>query len=526
MRPIIFFSVAWQLAFSAFSPAALAQPEQPPGAAEGVFVVESPGALFAFRVDPWSGGVHQVRGIGRCVFQPEIVPAAEGPSEVLFGIFGSYRPERDQTAEGVFVFSPPGSNRTQSVSWHGAFLPREGRFELGATVAAKDHAIGSAIPWTPPEAAAEPGAGNPALPPAPAGIMPPAVSPPAESLPPASGAPDDPPGAQAHHFRMGDFTDDVGDLDFGKIITAVFVDVPDPAAGSSTANQPPARGLLTGADFPPDVVDLAILNALTDIGKGITAYRDSGLSPEDVLRRALANGAIEAQPADVPLRQRGALPVDTSPPRTRQALVKPGTLPPDDPPPGSDHPLINEFHSRVPDVTGLTFENAVAALWKAGLRPSPVECLGHATDPAKADRIVAQNPAGGEPCPASGEVKLQWYTSQERPADPAGSEATGAMYRMDGSYRLNDGTHTFATLADNGTNYDFSLRVQFETNQGPYDRTSTMQGVLLEQSKDHLKIDVRSVSPAGQWGTGAVLFRRDGEGMTMEVGGRTIKYSR
>ncbi len=527
MRPDVLRACACWLALTVPMLVASAQSVPTPEAAQGVFVVQGPGVMLAFRVDPWSADMHQIQGIGRCVFQPDSAQATAPTREVVFQIVGSYRPAREQAVEGIFVYSQPELGRTQAVPWSGSFNPLDGRFDWSATVADNDHSLGAAIPWTPPAESSTPVGSSTA-----SASAPPVTAPPQPPTPPDTGSPmpdppADPPGDQAHYFRAGDVTDDQGDLDFGKLITAVVTEVPDAPAGASGAKQPSAVPV-SGATGPsPGDNDLAILILLTDMGKGIRSYGKNELGPEQILERVLKRSAGPKPPRDAPIRNRGELPAETDPPRTRRALVKPGTPPPDDPPPDSDTPLINEFHNRVPDVTGLSFENAVTALWKAGLQPTPVECLGHATDPAKADRIVAQTPAGGEPCPANGQIKLQWYTSQARPADPAGTaDATGALYRIDGSYRLNDATHTFATLADNIADYDFSLRVQFETNQGPYDRTTTMQGVLLERSKDHIKIDIKSISPPGQWGVGAVLFRRNGEGMTMEVGGRTIGYSR
>ena len=95
-----------------------------PTSAEGVYALRRPETLLAFRVDPWSERMHQIRGIGRVTID------GKEPTDVYFEILGTYRPSRSHEARGVLLYRD--SKSTSSIPWQG----RE------------------PLPWPPPSASA------------------------------------------------------------------------------------------------------------------------------------------------------------------------------------------------------------------------------------------------------------------------------------------------------------------------------------------------------------------------------------
>lgn len=93
----------------------------PIGAAAGLYLVEYPRALFAFRVDPWSDDLRAIRGIGRGTF------GENDEFDVFFEIRGTYRPNSSHAAQGVFLYR--GSDYVKHVTWKGTFDPQQNKFQ-------------------------------------------------------------------------------------------------------------------------------------------------------------------------------------------------------------------------------------------------------------------------------------------------------------------------------------------------------------------------------------------------------------
>ncbi len=363
-------------------------PAAPPAdAARGIYSVGRGGTMLAFRVDPWSEGVYQIRGLGRCTF------ATEEDTVVYFDIVGTYRPRQRHTAQGVFLYTHDRAGRTSSVPWSGAYDPKTQSFQWGATIDGKRQSLAAARSHPKPAATAPEA--------------------------PIDGKHPESNGAASNHklpvkwvsFRKPpnddlDMFDKDGDIDFSKIITRVATNVPDGPAAAAPSTPPPASDDEGGRD-------LAIIKALTDLGKGTKLYVP-GVGPNSLLDSAIRG--LAPRPGD-PLRKRAVYPpIDK--PRVLQRLTKPGSV---QSPPIENLPSLE----TVPNVVGMKFEDAVNVLWSAGLNPASVECLGHAKDPAQAGRVVSQTPAAGTPYPLDDNMRLQWYTDIERPADPEQPTAPG-----------------------------------------------------------------------------------------------------
>ena len=94
--------------------------------ASGVFHVGGAPAMFAFRVDPWSEGVHQIRGIGRASFE------GTAPADVYFEILGTYRPDQGHETRGVLLYRDAQS--MAAVPWNGAYNVKQKSLQWNASV--------------------------------------------------------------------------------------------------------------------------------------------------------------------------------------------------------------------------------------------------------------------------------------------------------------------------------------------------------------------------------------------------------
>ena len=346
------FSAAVALSVGITSWSAAAPPTE--GAA-GTFLIRSPAALFVFRVDPWSEGIQQIRGVGRATIE------ADDPADVYFEILGTYRPGAEHETGGVLVYR---GLETQAVPWRGGFDAKQGQFQWTATVGERKLPLPTVAAYD-AKAAAKPATAM------------------FNKI------------AKADELHGRD-----GELDFGKVIGLIVEHLPDaltpPLAPTAPAN--PAR------EPTPTTDDILIIQAITDMGAG-KEQSGGGVRPKDILTHVLGD-------KDNAVRRRREYP-PLDPPRVVKTLTKPGASAPDSTtstPAAPQSPL-----KMVPNVVGTKFEDAVGVLFNAGLYPNSVDCLGPAKDPAQAERVVSQTPAAGSPFPVDGNVRLQWYAPLERP---------------------------------------------------------------------------------------------------------------
>lgn len=330
--------------------------------AAGIYVVGNAKATFAFGVEPWTADAYQVRGLAW--FAREF----DDPRAAFCVILGTYRPERQHEARGVFLYEQPKSGQTTTLAWSGRFDPQQQSFPWSVEVAGKSHALQAAKAWIPPTADA---ASSERSPPSPA---------------------DNTTGL----FQRS--PDDNG-IDLGEMI----LDTIEISANRSKPSSSPAPKQVDAKPVDPnkppsasagEVGNLGIINALTDIGRGKPGWiKPPGEFLDEAIRLT--------SPGEAPIRRRREYP-PLDAPRELKTLSKPGA---------ADVPSTR----TVPGVVGMRFEDAVNVLWSAGLNPSSVECLGHAKDPAQSNHVVSQTPAAGAPYPADGNMRLQWYADIEHP---------------------------------------------------------------------------------------------------------------
>lgn len=321
--------------------------------ADGIYVVGNAKATFAFGVEPWTADAYQVRGLAWFALD------VDDPRDAYCLILGTYRPDQQHEARGVFLYEQPKSGQMTTLTWSGRFDPQQQSFPWTVDVAGKSHALQAAKAWTPPAADAAP----------------------SERSPPS------PAGNTTGLFQRASGDDGI---DFGGIV----LDTIELAAHRPEPTPPPAPKQVDAKPVDPnkpppatagEIGNLGIINALTDIGRRKPGWIKS---PREFLDEAIRL----TSPSDAPIRKR----------RELKTLTKPAAA---NPPPAR----------TVPGVVGMRFEDAVNVLWSAGLNPASVECLGHAKDPAQSNRVVSQTPSAGAPYPADGNMRLQWYADIEHP---------------------------------------------------------------------------------------------------------------
>lgn len=401
------FVAASCLIFLALNQADAASPDD---VAAGTYYTRSPGALLAFRIDPWTEGVHAVRGLGRGTFGVE-----NDERDLIFEIRGTYRPSAAHTAQGVFLFRD--GDVIQQVPWKAMYDRRERTFQWAMIVDGELHALQKAGPPTTEDLAAVESrkqatkaapttdaasvnsstssgtaAASSSAPSTPDVTSPSLKSHAAGSDPTTTEASTSAAPTTALFQRtpyLSDVVDAEGNLDFGKVIIRAVDQVPVSKPAIKTEAKPTVKPdkAATPRKYQPGAIDMAIIDTLTRAA----TYEPDDEELADVLNRLLdENLSVSPPPKTTP----------TAPPRT--APPKPGT----EKSPPSPSPRVK----TVPNVVGLSFDNGVGELWAAGLNPTTIECLGQSTDPDKADRIVTQIPAAGSPYPPDGVMTLHWYS--------------------------------------------------------------------------------------------------------------------
>jgi len=339
-------------------------------AASGVYGASGPEAMFAFRVDPWSAGMHHVRGVGRA--------SVEGPAaaDVYFEILGTYLPDQSQRASGLLLYRE--GKAIASVPWQGSFDAKSDSLNWNAEVGSRS------LPLPPVQSLFAKGSGNSGPPDRKAVLK---IKGKRKPIPAADDT----------------LSDKDGALDFAKVITAVLelepsptssgADKPAEEAPSPEQPPPPEPTPPEGASKSPrtpDVDDMIIIEAITQLGAG--KKQSAGpYTPKDLLDNTLRRS--------IPASGRRTYPPVTTTPEVKQPTT------PEEP----------RAPARVvPNLVGMKFETAVNQIWIRGLNPSSVDCLGPAKTQAQAERVVAQTPPAGSPFPPDRNMRLQWYGPMER----------------------------------------------------------------------------------------------------------------
>lgn len=364
--------------------------------ASGVFHVGGPEAMFTFRVDPWSEGMHQIRGIGRASFE------GTEPADVFFEILGMYRPDQAHETRGVLLYRD--AQTTATVPWSGAYDVKQKSLQWNAAVGDRKLPLPAVRPFTPPAGGAAQAQGR-----AKAGDT---------AKPPVVGLF----AKRPWQSNTETLSDKDGNLDFSKVIVELIDLSPDPSSPAPTKSNDKSKEKAESADNDslPGLEDVSIIQAITDMGAD--KAKSGFFTPKDLLERALHGGP--------PPRKRRIYP-SLDAPRVVKTLTKP-VLPSSQSPtapnpvaPNVTAPNLTAPNNTVPNFVGMKFENAVNEAWTVGLNPASIDCLGPAKDPAQAERVVAQTPAAGSPFPTDRNLRLQWYAPMERPpGTPDGFQPT------------------------------------------------------------------------------------------------------
>ena len=420
------FVAASCLIFLALKQAGAASPDD---VVAGTYYARSPGALLAFRIDPWTEGVHAVRGLGRGTFGAE-----NDERDLIFEIRGTYRPSAAHTAQGVFLFRD--GDVIQQVPWKAMYDRRERTFQWAMIVDGELHALQKAGPPTTEDLAAvemrkqatnaapttDAASANSSTSSGTAAASSSAPSTPDVTSPflKSNAAGSDSTTTEASTSAapttalfqrtpyLSDVVDAEGNLDFGKVIIRAVDQVPVSKPAIKTEAKPTAKPdkAATPWERQPGVIDMVIIDTLTNT----EVFGSKNAELADILKRRLDHDLGISPMPKGNVRKRGENP-PLAPTTSTTPTAPPIEAPPVDAPPkpGTEKSPAPRVKT-VPNVVGLSVDNGVGELWAAGLNPTTIECLGQSTDPDKADRIVTQIPAAGSPYPPDGVMTLHWYS--------------------------------------------------------------------------------------------------------------------
>jgi hypothetical protein len=118
---------------------------------------------------------------------------------------------------------------------------------------------------------------------------------------------------------------------------------------------------------------------------------------------------------------------------------------------------VNEAKSTVPNVVGLTLEQAVHQLNSVGLASSGIEVSGRPPTAEQAHRVYSQSPAAGEQIPANNLVALKQYGSYKD--QPDGPSLTKGYAFYVGKIALHEPVETWPnqTYVGRPISFDFEL---------------------------------------------------------------------
>lgn len=195
-------------------------------------------------------------------------------------------------------------------------------------------------------------------------------------------------------------------------------------ATNRLADEPPL--IRNRSEMTDATRNIGIINELTDIGAGNDSSKFGSPSPNEMIDLMIRDsrttggtpavaGSTNSPPATAgPSTTATTTTPAAAPSAATNAASSSAASPAPSSPPTTTPPPSAPAGRTVPNVVGLSFENATNAIWAAGLTVGGVDNLGAAQDPAKAERIIAQTPPAGSPYPADRSVRLQWYASVEK----------------------------------------------------------------------------------------------------------------